>query len=101
GVAVGELFVVDAEHVEKSGVQVMDRDALVNGAKAEFVRGAVAGPALEAAPGHEHGEAVGVVIAAVAAFGDGGAAEFTAPDNGGFAQKAAAFQVANESRGGA
>ena len=74
---------------------------LVDGAEAEFVRGAVAGSALEAAAGHEHREAVGVVIAAVAAFGDGRAAEFAAPDHRGFVEEAAAFEVANEGGGGA
>src|SRR5207248_287381 len=92
GVAVGEPLVVDAEHVEQRRVQVVDRNALVHGAEAEFVRGAVAGPALEAAAGHEHGEAVRVVVAAVAAFGDGGAAELAAPDDGGFVEQAPAFE---------
>src|SRR5205823_711104 len=88
-------------HVQKSGVQIVDGDALVDGTEAELVRGAVAGPALEAAAGHEHGEAVGVVVAAVTAFGNGGAAEFASPDDSGLAQEAAAFEVADERGGGA
>ena len=37
GVAVGELFVVDAEHVQQGGVQVVDGDAVLDGVEAEFV----------------------------------------------------------------
>ena len=88
GVAVGELFVVDAKDMKKRGMQVVDGDALVDGAEAELVGGAVAGSPLEAAAGHEHGEAVWVMVAAVAAFGDGGAAELAAPDDCGLVEEA-------------
>src|SRR5579863_6142482 len=101
GVAVSELFVVDAEHVKKSGMQVMDGDALIDRAEAEFVGGAVTSPAFEAAAGHEHGEAIGIVVAAVAAFGDGGAPELAAPNDGGLVQEAATFEIANEGGGSA
>ena len=77
-------------------MQVVDRDAIFDGFEAEFVRGAVADAALEAAAGHEHGEAVGVMVAAVAAFGDRRAAELAAPDDGGFVQQSAALEVADE-----
>src|SRR5437762_14047578 len=87
--------------MQKGRVQVVDGDAPIDGAEAEFVRGAVAGPALEAAAGHEHGKAVRVVIATVAAFGDGGAAEFAAPDDGGLVQETPALEVANQRGRGA
>ncbi len=40
GVAVSQLLVVDAEHVEEGGVEVMDGDAVVDGAETELVGGA-------------------------------------------------------------
>ena len=40
-VAVGEAFVVQAHQVQNRGVQVMDVDALLDGAVAELVGGAV------------------------------------------------------------
>ena len=64
---------------------------ILDGLEAEFVGGAVSDAALEAAAGHQHGEAVGIVIAAVAAFGNRRAAEFAAPDHQGFVQQAAAL----------
>ena len=41
GVAVGELFVVEAEEVEDGGVEVVDVDLVVDGAEAEIVGFAV------------------------------------------------------------
>src|SRR5947209_5748179 len=79
----------------------MDGDAILDGAEAKFVRGAVAGSALETTAGHEHGEAVRIVVAAVSAFGDRGAAEFAPPDHGGLVEEPAAFEVANECGRGA
>ena len=81
GVAVGQLLVVDAQQVQHGGVQVVNRDAVLDGLEAELVGGAVGQAAFDAAAGHPHGEAVGIVIAAVAALGDRRAAEFAAPDH--------------------
>src|SRR5437660_8500381 len=96
GVAVGELFVVDAQDVKQGGVKVVDGDAILDRLEAKLVGCAVADAAFEAAAGHEHGEAVRVVVAAVAGFGDGSAAEFTAPDDGGLIEQAAAFEIADQ-----
>ena len=40
------------------------------------------------------------MVAAVAAFGDGRAAELAAPDDGGFVEQAAALEVADQGGGG-
>ena len=41
GVAVGQLLVIDAQDVQQRGVQVVDGDAVFDGAEAEFVGCAV------------------------------------------------------------
>jgi hypothetical protein len=43
GVAIPEPFVIEAEYMEESGVQVVNGNAIRDGAKAEIVRRAVAG----------------------------------------------------------
>ena len=63
-----------------------------DGFEAEFVGRAVGEPAFEAAAGHPHGVAVGIVVAAVAAFGNRRAPEFAAPDHQGGIEQAAALQ---------
>ena len=50
-------------------------------------------PGLDAAAGHPHGEAVGVVVAAVAFLRHRRAAELAAPDDQGLVEQAAALQV--------
>src|SRR6266699_5808949 len=78
GIAVGQLLVVDAQDVKQCGVQVVDGDAVLDGLESKLVGCAVANAALKAAASHEHGEAVGIVIAAVAGFGDGRTAKLAA-----------------------
>ena len=86
-VSVSQLGVIHAELIEQRRVQVVNRDAVLHGLEAELVGGAVGEAALEAAACHEHREAVRIVIAAVAAFGDRRAAEFAAPDHQRFVQQ--------------
>ena len=64
GVAVGELFVIEAEEVEDGGVEVVDAGGVLGGAEAEVVGGSVDGAAADAAAGEPDGEAVVVVVAA-------------------------------------
>ena len=52
--------------------------------------------AFDAAAGHPHGEAPWVVVAAVAFFALGGAAEFAAPDDEGGVEETACFEVFEE-----
>src|SRR5437868_313381 len=62
--AVGQLLVVHAEQVEDRRLQVVDVDLVLAHGEAELVALAVAEARLDAAARHEHGVAVGVVIAA-------------------------------------
>ena len=54
GVAVGELFVVEAEEVEDRGVQVVDVHLVLDGLEPEVVGGAVDVTPFDAAAGHPH-----------------------------------------------
>ena len=71
GVAVGQPLVVQAAQVQDRGPQVVHVTDVLHGVVAEVVRGAEDGAALHAAPGEEHAEPVGVVVAAVAALENG------------------------------
>ena len=68
---------------------------LFDGGGAEFVGRADADAALDAAAGHPHGEAVGVVVAAGAfgVFGRRLAAELAAPDDERLVEQAALLEV--------
>ena len=59
------------------------------GAEAEVVGAADGVAGFHAAAGHPHGEAGGVVVAAIAFLAHGGAAELAAPDDEGFIEQAA------------
>ncbi len=95
-VAVGEASVVDAHEMEQGGVQVVDVDFIVDRVPTEFVGGAVSMAGFDAAAGEPHGEAEGVMFAAVGAFGGGGAAEFAAPEDDGVVEQAVGFEVGEQ-----
>ena len=84
--AVGELRVIEAQEVQDGRLQVVDVDFVLGDEVAEFVRRAVGHAGLHAAAGHEHGEAVRIVVAAqvggaVAFFVERRASELAAPDD--------------------
>ena len=76
-------------------MQVLDVEAVLDGGAAQLVGLADADAALDAAAGHPHGEAVGVVVAAGALGVLGGRlpAELAAPDDQRLVEQAAALQV--------
>ena len=104
--SVDEAFVVEAEEVEDSGLDVVDVDGVFGDLHAEFVGGAVGDAGFDAAAGHPHGEGLGVVIASAAAsecgagFNHGGASEFAAPDDKGVFEQSAFFKVFDKGGGG-
>src|SRR5262249_24781776 len=65
GISVGELLVIEAEQPEDRGVQVVDVDLALDGLEADVVGRTVDMPALDAAAGQPHREAVMIVVAAV------------------------------------
>ena len=76
-------------------MQVLDVEAVLDGGAAEFVGLADADAALDAAAGHPHREAVGVVVAAGALGVLGGRlpAELAAPDDERLVEQAAPLEV--------
>ena len=64
GVAIGELFVIQARGVQQRRVEIVHVHLIRDGVVAEFVRRSVCQTALEAAAGEPDGEAGGIVIAA-------------------------------------
>src|SRR5207237_8140233 len=95
-VEVGQQLVVHAHQVQDAGVQIVDVDLVLDGGVAEVVGGAVGVPALAAAPGDPRAEAARAVIAALAVLAGGRATEFTGPDDSGFNEQAAVFQVGEQ-----
>ena len=77
-------------------MQVMDMDPVFNGCEPEVVRGAVAEAGLDSTAGHEHGEAVVVVIPSLLTLGGGSSSEFTAPDHKGFIQQTAPLEILDQ-----
>src|SRR5262245_11106281 len=62
-VAVGELFVVEAEQMQEGRVQIMNVNWIFDCFESEFVRSAVNRAAFDAATGHPDTEAVRIVVA--------------------------------------
>ena len=91
--AVGQSLVVDAQQVKHRGVQVVDLDLVLDGVVAVIVGGAVDGAALDSAAGEPHGEAIGIVIAAVGSLGHRRAAELAAPDHQSRFEQAAVLEI--------
>ena len=81
GIFVGELRVIEAEQGQHGRVEIVDVHAVFRRMVAEVIRRSVGEAGLHAAARHEERIAVRVVVAAVAAFGNRGAAELTGPDH--------------------
>lgn len=65
GVAVGELFVIEAYKMKQRSVEIVDVDTIFDSTEAELVGGAMHVPTANPAAGEPHREAVMVVITAV------------------------------------
>ncbi len=100
-VAVGQVFVVEAEEVEEGGVEVVDVDGVLDGLVAVVVGAAEGEAGLGTAAGHPEGEALGIVVASVGFPAVGGAAEFAAPDDERVVEETAGAEVVEECGDGA
>src|SRR5262249_11154702 len=89
----GQLFVIEADQVQERGVEVVDRDAIFDGAETELVGGANGLAASDAAAGKPHGVAVRIVVAALAALRHRRPAELAGPNDEGAVQQAPLFEV--------
>ena len=87
---------VDAHEVVDGGGDVVGGDGIFCGFAAGFVGRAVDEAAFHAAAGEEDGVALGPVVAGGAGVDFWGAAEFAHPDDEGFVEHAALFEVEEE-----
>src|SRR5579883_49823 len=95
-VSEGEFGVVEAEQMKNGGVEVVDVNATLHTIETKFVSCAVNESPSHAATGHEHREAIWIVVASVRPFGHRRAAKFATPDHERFVEKAPLLQVAEK-----
>jgi hypothetical protein len=95
--AVSQFGVIEAKQFEQGGVEIMDMDLIGGGVEPEFVRFAQGDARFDTATGHPHGEAIGMMIAAIiSALDHGSAAEFAAPHNQRIVEHAALLEVLDQ-----
>ena len=101
-VAVGQLLMVESHEMEDRCMEVMDMDPVLYCGQAEIVSRPVAEAGFHSTPGHEHREAVGVVIptGALAVLSRWLATELTAPDDQGLIEHPALLEILDQSRDG-
>ena len=92
----GQAIGIEAKLMEQRGVHVGHIVAVFDRVKTYLVRFSVGDSSLDSAARHPDGEPIRVVIAPVAVLGTRCAAEFARPDDQGFIQKPALFEVFEE-----
>ena len=99
-VVVRQLFMVQAEQVQRCGVQVVAVGRMFGGQVAEIVGGSVADSAFDSSAGQPGGERSAVVVSTGSACSLGGrlASEFGRAHDECFVEQAASFQVVKECR---
>jgi len=98
---VGEPRVVDAEAVQRGGLNVVNRYRIADDVVGKVVGLADHVTGLDAAAGEPHGKAARMVVAAVIVLGEmalavDGAPEFAAPDDERVVEKPALLEIGNE-----
>ena len=107
GVVPRELFVIKSHQVQHGGMEVMNVDAVFDGAVAEFVGAAPGHSAFDTAARHPDGEAMMIVVAtggcasADRHFHGGCASEFATAEHEGFVEQSALSEICEEGGGGA
>jgi hypothetical protein len=92
-VVVGEALMIEAQAVEKGGVEVVDVDGVFDRLGAMVVGASMRMPSAETASGHPDREPLMIVVAAVVLAAVGGAAELASPEHHGVVQEAAGGEV--------
>ena len=101
--AVGEGFMVDAELVKDSCLDIMNVDWVFYYVESEVVRNPVNVPFLDSSSSHPHRKGLPMVIASVGirlgiALSVDRSSEFTSPNNQGIVKQSSLFQVHNKRR---
>ena len=108
-VLVGQLLVVDTQHMQAGGVKVMHVHRIFHDTETEFIRGSIGDAFLQSSAGHPDGEAFLVVVPSRSSLGagpgvvflnHGGASEFSAPNDQGVLEESALFQVGDKAGAG-
>ena len=106
---VGQLLVVDTQHMQAGGVKVMNVHRIFHDAETKFICGSILDAFLQSAPGHPDGKAFLVVVASGSCLGarsgvvfldHGGASEFSAPNDKGVLEESALLQVGDKAGAG-
>ena len=87
---------VESEQMQHRGVKVVEVNLVLHRIIAVFVCGAVADSRFDATSSQEHCQGVGVVVSAVIALCDRGAAEFSAPEHQCVFQKTTLLEVTDQ-----
>lgn len=102
---VGEFLVLDAQQVEKSGLEIVHVNFVFDGIEANVVGCPVSDAGFDSSTRHPDGEGVGVVVAAPLfaishlTLQEGRASEFSTPDHKGVIEEPSLFEILNESGG--
>ena len=97
-VAVRHFLVIDSVAVKDRRMEVMDMNPVLYRGQAEVVGRPVAEAGLHSTSGHEHGEAVVVVVPSLFSLGGGGPAELSTPDHQGLIQQATPLEIPDQGR---
>src|SRR5262245_11842115 len=89
---------IQAKQVQNGRVQVVEMHLVLHRIVAVIVRRTMRDAGLDAATGKPHGEAVGVMIAAIGSLRDGSAAKLSTPPDQRVFEQTSMFQVAQQSR---
>ena len=88
-VTIGQSFVVDSHQMQNRGMQIMNVNAIVNGAESKFISFTIRLAAFYTASCEPRCESIMIVIAAVAIFRCWRSAEFAAPQHQRFIKQSA------------
>jgi hypothetical protein len=101
----GQTLVIEAEAMKYRRMQIMHLHPVLDDMQAEVIRSPYGGPAIDSAPGEQHGESIRMMIATRIRFAirpeslrERSAAEFAAPNDHRILQQSALFQILDESR---
>src|SRR5579871_3276806 len=86
--------------MQDRGMEIMDADALLHGAKAKLIGGADGLAALDSAAGQPHGEPIWIVIASLSALRHRRAAKLATPYHQRRIEQAALLEIGEKRRDG-
>ncbi len=92
-VVIRDLEVLQAEEPQDGGMEIMHVQTVLHRVQSEVVGGTDGLSTLNAAAGHPHRKAGGIVVSSVALFAHGGATELAAPNHEGFFEQATGVKV--------